>query len=222
MTDVPPNDPTRIQPPPGFAPPPSAAVPPTAPVPPAATAGPAPAPVAPTPSGGSNTGKLLAIAVVALLVGAIAGFLIGGASKQGDIDTLEEDLAAAEDDRDEAEDEIESLQDNEQQLVNQLDTANADLASAQAEIDDLATLLEGAEAGVAACAGAIPQIISLLDLDDLNTQFVDRMIQAINNGEDVQQPPLVDELNGLIDQIEALQASIDFDALVACEDAVNA
>ena len=221
MTDVPPNDPTRIQPPPGFAPPPSAAVPPTAPVGGPAPA-PAPAPVAPKPSGGSGTGKLLAIAVVALLVGAIAGFLIGGASKQGDIDTLEEDLAAAEDDRDEAEDEIESLEDNEQQLVNQLDTANADLVSAQAEIDDLATLLEGAEAGVAACAGAIPQIISLLDLDDLNTQFVDRMIQAINNGEDVQQPPLVDELNGLIDQIEALQASIDFEALVACEDAVNA
>ena len=203
MSEVPPNDPTRVQPPPGFAPPPPAG----------------PSPSAPKPAG-SGLGKLLGLAALALIVGLVGGFLVGQSSKQGDIDTLEEDLASTEDDLDEAEEEAEALQESNDDLNAQLETAQSDLDSANAEVESLSSLLEGAEAGVAACGSAIPQIVALLDLDDLNTQFVDRMIAAINNGEDVQQPPLVDELNALIDQIEALQASIDFDALVACEDAV--
>src|SRR5205085_140869 len=155
---------------------------------------------------------------LALVVGLVGGFLVGQSSKQGDIDSLEDDLAAAEDDRDQARDDVDSLQESNDELNAQLDTANADLAEAQTEIDDLSNLLEGAQAGVAACGSAIPQIVALLDLDDLNTQFVDLTIEAINNGEDVQQPPLVDEINGLIDQIESTRAGIDFDALVACED----
>ena len=221
MSNVPPNDPTGIQPPPGFAPPPSAAVPPTAPVPPVATGGPPPPGMSAPKPGGSGTGKLLAIAALALVVGLVAGFLVGGASKQGEIDDLETELASAEDERDEAEDEAEGLQESNDELTTQVEDITEQLDQANSEIADLASLLEGAEAGLTACADAIPQIIALLDLDDLNTQFVDRMVQAINNGEDVQQPPLVDELNALIDQIEALQASINFDALVSCEDAAG-
>jgi flagellar motor protein MotB len=222
MSNMPPNDPTGIQPPPGFAPPPSAAVPPTAPVPPVAAGGSPPSGPSAPKSGGSGAGKLLAIAAVALIVGLVAGFLVGGASKQGEIDDLETELASTEDEREEAEDEAEGLQDSNEELTTQVEDITSQLDQANAEIADLANLLEGAEAGLTACADAIPQIVALLDLDDLNTQFVDRMVAAINNGEDVQQPPLVDELNTLIDQIEALQGSINFDVLVACEDAVAA